>query len=83
MFVVDSKPGSLLATVRTNDIDTFPAIAYRISNESVSEIAIDTFTGQVFLLKKPSAWSSNPLKIILSATDQVQVLLDFCFTKVN
>lgn len=80
------RPGALIGTVRANDIDTFPPISYRIiSNDvtdktggddatNVTEVAVDTFTGQIYLLQKPSDWKSNPLVITISASDQVNVV---------
>ena len=67
------RPGSLIGTVRANDIDTFPPISYKIVG-NVTEIAVDTFTGQIFLLQKPADWGSNPLTVTISASDQVTSL---------
>jgi hypothetical protein len=81
------RPGALIGTVRANDIDTFPPISYRIiANDvtdktssnvatNVTEVAVDTFTGQIYLLQKPSDWKSNPLVITISASDQVNAVL--------
>ena len=85
------RPGALIGTVRANDIDTFPPISYRIiTNEgnnktdsvvatNVTEVAVDTFTGQIYLLQKPSDWKSNPLVITISASDQVNVVFACLF----
>jgi hypothetical protein len=68
------RPGSLIGTVRANDIDTFPPISYKISNsDDVTEVAVDTFTGQIYLLQKPSNWRTNPFMVTISASDQVDL----------
>jgi hypothetical protein len=74
-FFSGLKPGSLIGTVRANDIDSFPPISYKIAESSsdVTEVAVDTFTGQIYLLQKPTGWKSNPLLVTISATDQVIV----------
>jgi hypothetical protein len=65
------KPGSLIGTVRANDIDTFPPVSYKITSPDATQVAVDTFTGQIYLLQKPADWKTNPLKVSITASDQV------------
>jgi hypothetical protein len=54
----------LIGTVRANDIDTFPPISYKVAESSagdVTEIAVDTFTGQVSkMLQKIFVGDASP-----------------------
>ena len=48
----DTRPGSVVAVLRANDIDLSPAVTYRLDRPS-DYFSLDTYTGQLILLKGP------------------------------
>ena len=52
LYFADTRPGSVVAVLRANDIDLSPAVTYRLDRPS-DYFSLDTYTGQLILLKGP------------------------------
>ena len=65
-------PGSLISTIRANDIDLQSKVAYSLKDGS-SFVSISTYTGQLYLLKSPSSdsWADNEISITVEAYDGI------------
>ena len=64
------SPGSLISTIRANDIDLQSKVAYSLKEGSLF-VSISTYTGQLYLLKSPSDWQQNEISIVVEAFDGI------------
>ena len=66
------EPGSLIATLRANDIDLSSRVSYSLmESQSSSKVSISTFTGQLYLQKPTKDWESNEINVTIEAFDGV------------
>jgi protocadherin-16/23 len=65
----DLPAGSLIATVRANDIDLASEIIYSLKAGNSGKVALATYTGQVYLLQSPSQWDTNEITVVVEAFD--------------
>ena len=61
-------PGTLIATIRANDIDLISQKTYSLVG-SEELVAISTFTGQMFLKKAAKDWHTDEVQIAVEAFD--------------
>ena len=61
-------PGTLIATIRANDIDLQSQVSYTLIG-SEDLVSISTFTGQMFLKKAAKDWDANEVEITVEAFD--------------
>ncbi len=74
MDFLELPVGSLIATVRANDIDLASKVTYSIrddGNGHSDKVSLTTFTGQMYLLKKPDDWETNEISIRIDAFDGI------------
>lgn len=62
-------PGSLVSTIRANDIDLQSKATYSIKDSSL--IAISSYDGQIYLRIPPSEWPNNEITVTVEGFDGV------------
>jgi len=65
---LSARPGSVLTTIRANDLDLAPRVKYRLAMPT-HLIAVDSNTGQVILLKYPAPHDPKVLNLKAVASD--------------
>ncbi|TRY73630.1 hypothetical protein TCAL_01930 [Tigriopus californicus] len=81
----DVPTGTVVATIRANDIDIAPPVTYRLKVPS-DYFSIDTYTGQLILMSFPSKIEGQTLTLELLASDglfEAQSSVDVTFEKGN
>ncbi|XP_050303550.1 protein dachsous [Anthonomus grandis grandis] len=73
----NTEPGSLIASLTANDVDTFPELTYgfasNVDKDFLDYFSVDRFSGNVFLKKRLDfeVWQECRLKIIASDTAHI------------
>ena len=68
----DQLAGTLIATVRANEIDLQTTVVYLMKpGPHVDKVTLMTYTGQMFLKQPPSEWESNEIDVTVEAFDGV------------
>ena len=70
----DQLAGTLIATVRANDIDLNSNVVYLLKDGPYADrVTLMTYTGQIFLKTPPSLWNNNEneIEILVEAFDGV------------
>ena len=68
----DQQAGTLIATVRANEIDLQTTVVYLLKPGPYADrVTLMTFTGQMFLKSPPSQWKENEIEVTVEAFDGV------------
>ncbi|XP_014214831.1 protein dachsous-like [Copidosoma floridanum] len=83
----DTCPGTVLATISANDVDSSPALVYHLVEDSkLNNFRINPFSGTIILTHKLDAESCEEYNLLVSATDgihEVTTLIIFKIMDVN